>query len=90
MSNLLNTNLPYNNKNILIDKFNIINFLSEINNDEVEQTDLDINFNINIYRRAFVHRSYCTRKNENFLDSNVNCPNHCIPLQEESNERLEF
>ena len=74
MSNLLNTTLPYNNKNTLIDKYNIKNFLSEINNDEVEQTDLDINFNINIYRRAFVHRSYCTRKNENFIDGNVNCP----------------
>lgn len=90
MSNLLNTTLPYNNKNTLIDKYNIKNFLSEINNDEVEQTDLDINFNINIYRRAFVHRSYCTRKNENFIDGNVNCPDDCIPLQEESNERLEF
>jgi len=49
----------------------------------------DVN-NINIYRRAFVHKSYCRRKNENFLNGNVNCPPDCLPLQEESNERLEF
>ncbi len=45
---------------------------------------------INMYRKAFVHKSYCTRKNENFLNGNVNCPADCLPLQEESNERLEF
>lgn len=45
---------------------------------------------INIYRRALTHKSYCTRKNENFLEGNTRCPEDCIPLQEESNERLEF
>lgn len=45
---------------------------------------------INIFRNAFVHRSYCTRKNENFVNGNVKCPSNCLPLQEESNERLEF
>lgn len=90
MSNLLNTTLPYNNLNILIDICDVKKFLSEINNDEVVKTDLNINFNLNIYRRAFLHRSYCTRKNENFIDGNLNCPTDCIPLQEESNERLEF
>lgn len=46
---------------------------------------------INLYRKAMVHRSYCTRKNENFVEGNVQCPANCaIPLQEESNERLEF
>lgn len=46
--------------------------------------------NIDIYRCAMVHKSYCTRKNENFVEGNVECPSSCIPLQEESNERLEF
>jgi ribonuclease-3 len=45
---------------------------------------------IDIYRNAFVHKSYCTRKNENFLNGNIHCPKGCLPLQEESNERLEF
>lgn len=72
--------LPYNPNNKLIDN-NILKKLfknySEVNN-------------IDIFRNAFVHRSYCTRKNENFVNGNVNCPQNCIPLQEESNERLEF
>jgi ribonuclease-3 len=45
---------------------------------------------VNLYRKAFVHKSYCTRKNENFVNGNINCPPNCLPLQEESNERLEF
>lgn len=45
---------------------------------------------VNLYRKAMTHRSYCTRKNENFVEGNILCPPGCIPLQEESNERLEF
>jgi ribonuclease III len=45
---------------------------------------------IHLYRNAMVHKSYCTRKNENFVDGNTLCPKECLPLQEESNERLEF
>lgn len=75
-----NIELPYNKLNKLIEKDDIIKFLSIYEN---------IN-NINIYRRAFVHKSYCTRKNENFINGNVNCPSDCLPLQEDSNERLEF
>lgn len=74
------TCLPYNEKNCLIDKKEILALLAIYD---------DIH-NENIYRRAFVHRSYCTRKNENFVEGNVNCPEMCLPLQEESNERLEF
>lgn len=79
MSNC-NIELPYNNLNKLINKEQILKYLSIYD---------DIN-NINIYRRAFVHKSYCTRKNENFLNGNVNCPSDCLPLQEDSNERIEF
>lgn len=46
--------------------------------------------NIDTYRCALVHKSYCTRKNENFVEGNQDCPENCLPLQEESNERLEF
>lgn len=45
---------------------------------------------LDIYRCATVHKSYCTRKNENFFEGNAECPEGCLPLQEESNERLEF
>ena len=46
--------------------------------------------NTDLYRQAFVHRSYCVRKNESVVDGNAKCPDGCMPLQPESNERLEF
>ena len=77
-------NLPYNNKNVLL-------------NDENLRELFDTNGlkglkykNINLYRVAFVHKSYCTMKNIDFNKSNINCPNDCLPLQDVSYERLEF
>lgn len=74
---------PYNEKNILLMPKDLTNLLSSYGVNEPFR-------NIDIYRNALVHKSYCTRKNENFLNGNVNCPDGCLPLQEESNERLEF
>jgi len=75
--------LPYNSRN---------NLINEIDVQTIFKTyDIDRTLNdINIYRKSFVHKSYCTRKNENFLNGNTKCPSDCLPLQEESNERLEF
>lgn len=75
--------LPYNLKNVLIGNENVIKILGDYNVTE-KYNDLSI------YRKSFVHKSYCTRKNENFIDGNLNCPQGCLPLQEDSNERLEF
>lgn len=82
MSNLAMSQsaLPFNPRNQLIDEKQVLDFL----------TIVDKIGNVNIYRRAFVHKSYCTRKNENFEEGNCNCPAGCLPLQEENNERLEF
>lgn len=77
------TVLPYNEKNILIDTQQLQELLQKYGiNQSIK--------NIDIYRNAFVHKSYCTRKNENFMSGNIKCPEGCIPLQEESNERFEF
>lgn len=46
--------------------------------------------NVNLYRTAFVHRSYVTMKNADFAAGNERCPPDCLPLQEMSYERLEF
>jgi ribonuclease III len=81
-----NTNeviMPYNEDNILITDTQLQTILSSYG---INQSFI----NIDVYRKALVHKSYCTRKNENFLNGNINCPNGCLPLQEESNERLEF
>ena len=83
MANIEQNTLPYNPSNIVLQRDQIHSILRKFNvRDEI--------VNINLYRNALVHRSYCTRKNENFLNGNTQCPENCIPLQEESNERLEF
>lgn len=74
---------PYNERNVLISASEVVDILKKF---DITLSIRDVNF----YRKAFVHKSYCTRKNENFVNGNVNCPDGCLPLQEESNERLEF
>jgi len=80
---LIEEELPYNNQNKIISEEEIIQFLNEGNINQ------PIN-NVNLFRLAFVHKSYCTRKNENIINGNINCPSDCLPLQEESYERLEY
>jgi ribonuclease-3 len=74
---------PYNELNRVICQDELENILKSYDVHEKYR-------NIDVYRKAFVHKSYCTRKNENVLNGNINCPDNCLPLQEESNERLEF
>ena len=74
---------PFNPKNRLLCADDLAALLSSYG---VTQKPNDIN----IYRLALVHRSYCTRKNENFVEGNANNPGNCVCLQECSNERLEF
>ncbi len=76
--------LPYNPNNVLPNIPDIRSFF-----DTHGLTDIPIH-NINLYRNAFVHRSYCTMKNDDFASGNERCPDHCLPLQEMSYERLEF
>lgn len=75
--------LPFNPANKLMKTEDLQSIL-------LEYTDVKTPGDVNLYRKAMTHRSYCTRKNENFLEGNMKCPPGCIPLQEESNERLEF
>ena len=78
------TEMPFNPKNILLSE----NDLTELfNNNGLK----DIKFhNINLYRNALVHKSYCTMKNADFNTGNIKCPTDCLPLQEMSYERLEY
>jgi dsRNA-specific ribonuclease len=49
--------------------------------------------NFELYRRAFVHRSYTKRpmtENEKANIKIVDCPSNCLKLSTKSNERLEF
>lgn len=50
-------------------------------------------FNLELYRRAFIHKSYIRRpalENEQNSVVIVNKPDDCLPLSTKSNERLEF
>lgn len=78
------TEMPFNNKNILLSETDLRNIF-----DNNGLKDIQFN-NINLYRNAFVHKSYCTMKNADFNVGNIKCPTDCLPLQEMSYERLEF
>ena len=50
-------------------------------------------YNFNLYRRAFVHRSYIKRPHLENLDRGIQLvdkPHDCLSLKTKSNERLEF
>ena len=50
-------------------------------------------FNMQLYRRAFVHRSYTKRPGYSNVEQNITIvekPVDCLPLSTKSNERLEF
>lgn len=80
----------------IFDPYNPLN--KEITKEDVETilSNYGINvpiYNFNLYKRAFIHRSY-TRRPE-FENTNNNivitpCPADCIPLSTKSNERIEF
>ena len=77
---------PYNPKNILIKESDVKQILKNYGiPDKI--------FNFELYRRAFVHRSYTKRPDSENLENNIKlaeCPPDCIPLSTKSNERLEF
>ena len=74
---------PYNEKNILISSDDV--------NEILKRFGINLKcINIDLYRKSLVNKSYVTRKNENIISGNEKCPNNCLPLQEESNERFEF
>jgi ribonuclease-3 len=80
----------------IFDPYNPLN--KEIQQKDVESIlkiygiDMPIH-NFNLYRRAFIHRSYIRRpilKNQENNITIVPKPDNCIPLHTKSNERLEF
>ena len=78
---------PYNLKNRLITRPEVRNILSKYGvtfrlEDGRLQDDATVDTEMNEFYKSFVHRSYCTRKNENFLSGNAFCPPKCLPLQE--------
>ena len=78
---------PFNSLNIEIDELSIKSILSKYG---VTKNNI---FNINLYKRAFVHRSYTKRPDYENTQSNITIvdqPDDCLSLKSKSNERLEF
>ena len=77
---------PYNNQNISIREIDITNILNTYG------INIKIN-NYELFKRAFIHRSYIKRPNIENEKNNIVIvpkPSDCLPLYSKSNERLEF
>jgi dsRNA-specific ribonuclease len=77
---------PYNNNNNEITLNNVQSILSRYN------INYKVN-NIELYKRAFIHRSYTKRPHLSNIQENITIvekPFDCMPLKSKSNERLEF
>ena len=77
---------PYNPLNVKITLSEVQSILSKYN---IPSTV----FNIALYERAFVHRSYTKRPVFENIQQNITIverPSDCMPLSSKSNERLEF
>ena len=76
---------PYNFNNKLINKHNVHKILSNYG------ISFDIK-DISLYQNSFVHKSYCVKKEEEMQEDVelAERPEGALPLQERSNERLEY
>ena len=77
---------PHNPLNIEINKNDVELILSKYG------IDVPVN-NFQLYRRAFVHRSYTRRPDLENAENNIEIsvkPDNCLTLYSKSNERLEF
>jgi dsRNA-specific ribonuclease len=77
---------PYNSLNKQITEHDVANLLSAYGIDAPV-------YNLTLYKRAFIHRSYIKRPNLENEQNNIVIvpkPDDCLPLYTKSNERLEF
>ncbi len=77
---------PYNSKNRLVTSSDVEAILAS------QEVTLPIG-NLKLYQQSFVHKSYCQKTEEENEAQNIElvaCPKGLIPLQPETNERLEF
>jgi len=77
---------PYNPLNVKITLSEVQSILSKYGVPPIVR-------NVELYRRAFVHRSYTKRPHYENAEQNITIvpkPEDCLPLSSKSNERLEF
>jgi dsRNA-specific ribonuclease len=80
---------PYNELNVEITSEDIFNILMKYGiNTKYNKID-----NIELYKRAFIHKSYTKRPQIENIENKITIvdkPDNCMPLKSKSNERLEF
>ena len=77
---------PYNPLNVEITQNDVYQLLRNYG------VDVHIK-NFNLFKRAFIHRSYTRRPDKENEENNIilaKCPTNCLDLHTKSNERLEF
>ena len=91
----INSNI-INSEELIFNPYNILNKEIEISNVQQILNAYGIfarPFNIELYKRAFIHRSYTKRPKLENEEANIiiaDKPDDCLPLKTKSNERLEF
>ena len=81
---------------LVFNPFNPLNIKIKLNDVQSILTKYNIPatvYNISLYERAFVHRSYVKRPDYENAQQNITIverPDDCLPLSSKSNERLEF
>tara|TARA_B100001173_G_scaffold292730_1_gene285181 strand:- start:16 stop:1098 length:1083 start_codon:yes stop_codon:yes gene_type:complete len=95
-NNITNDDNIINSEELVFNPYNSINKEIQITNVQQLLNNYGIfakPYNLELYKRAFIHRSYTKKpKAENEL-SNITIseqPDNCLPLKTKSNERLEF
>jgi len=95
-NNITNDDNIINSEELVFNPYNPINKEIQITNVQQLLNNYGIfakPYNLELYKRAFIHRSYTKKpKAENEL-SNITIseqPDNCLPLKTKSNERLEF
>ena len=78
---------PYNQNNKEISKRDVQNILEKYG---IPGSNI---FNLNLYKRAFIHQSYVKRPHLENIENKITIaeqPYDCMALKTKSNERLEF
>ena len=84
------------NESLIFNPFNPQNIKITLNDIQFILKSYDVPhtiYNINLYSRAFVHRSYTKKPDYENAQQNIivaEKPDDCLPLSTKSNERLEF
>ena len=95
-NNITNDDNIINSEELVFNPYNPLNKEIQITNIQEILKNYGIfakPFNLELYKRAFIHRSYTKKPKLENEESNiiiVEKPEDCLPLKTKSNERLEF